>query len=92
LPINKVEVRFGFAEDPAAVAVQARVVTVGQTGVEMEALHAATVAALTLYDMAKAIDRGMTLDGFFVASKTGGRSGDWVHPSAPWQRDAVEWL
>jgi cyclic pyranopterin phosphate synthase len=91
LPIKKVEVRFGFVDSPAAVAVEARVVTVSQTGVEMEALHAANVAALTLYDMAKAIDRGMTLDGFHVAEKTGGRSGDWIHPSPSWSADDVEW-
>lgn len=92
LPIKKVEVRFGFTDEPSAVAVEARVVTVSQTGVEMEALHAANVAALTLYDMAKAIDRGMTLDGFHVAEKTGGRSGDWIHPQPSWASDDAEWL
>lgn len=91
LPIKKVSLRFGWCREPAAVAVEARVVTVSQTGVEMEALHAANVAALTLYDMAKAIDRAMVLDGFHVATKTGGRSGSWEHPDPPFAIDAVEW-
>lgn len=90
LPIKKVELRFGWAE-PAGVAVEAKVVTVSQTGVEMEALHAATVAALTLYDMAKGIDRAMTMEGFHVASKLGGRSGDWHHPSPPFPDAEVDW-
>ncbi len=92
LPIKKVEVRFGFTDSPAAVAVEATVVTVGQTGVEMEALHAASVAALTLYDMAKALERGMTLDGFHVAKKSGGRSGEWKHENPTWDVEAVEWV
>ena len=50
--------------------------TTGQTGVEMEALTAASVAALTLYDMAKAIDRAMTITGVQLVEKTGGKSGD----------------
>lgn len=49
----------------------------GPTGVEMEALTAASVAALTIYDMCKAVDRGMTIDGVRLVEKSGGRSGDW---------------
>lgn len=53
----------------------------GKTGVEMEALTAASVACLTIYDMAKAVDRGMVISGIHVVEKTGGKSGDW-HPGA----------
>jgi cyclic pyranopterin monophosphate synthase len=65
--------------EPAAdgVLVRAAVETTGPTGVEMEALTAAAVAALTLYDMCKAVDRGMTIDGLRLLVKDGGRSGRW---------------
>lgn len=62
----------------AAVRVTATVETDGKTGVEMEALTAAGVAALTLYDMCKAVDRGMTVDRLGVLSKEGGKSGTWT--------------
>lgn len=61
------------------VAITATVKTTGKTGVEMEALTAASVAALTIYDMVKAIDRGMIIESVRVESKTGGASGDWQH-------------
>ena len=60
--------------------VTARVRTTGRTGVEMEALTAVSVACLTLFDMLKAADRGMVIEDVRVCSKSGGRSGDWVHP------------
>ena len=60
------------------VRVTAVVETDGKTGVEMEALTAASVAALTLYDMCKAVDRGMTVDGLGLLSKEGGKSGTWT--------------
>lgn len=60
------------------VRVTATVETDGQTGVEMEALTAAAVAALTLYDMCKAVDRGMTIDGLGLLVKEGGKSGMWT--------------
>jgi cyclic pyranopterin phosphate synthase len=59
------------------VAVTATVSTAGQTGVEMEALTAASVALLTVYDMAKALDRGMVVEGVRLLAKRGGKSGDW---------------
>jgi cyclic pyranopterin phosphate synthase len=67
----------GAEEDRAWLDIEATVRTRGQTGVEMEALTAASVAALTVYDMCKAVDRGMTVDGLRLAHKSGGRSGDW---------------
>lgn len=77
LMLTKVEVAFDFADRPAAVGIQARVETRGQTGVEMEALTAVSVAALTIYDMVKAVDRGMTIEAVRVEEKSGGQSGDW---------------
>lgn len=76
LMLSKVSVDFAFEEGSIRVTAMARLT--GQTGVEMEALTAASVALLTLYDMAKAIDKGMTISGIRLLSKTGGKSGDWV--------------
>ena len=61
--------------------VTARVKVTGRTGVEMEALTAASVACLTIYDMAKAVDRGMTITGLRLLEKSGGASGDWRAPA-----------
>jgi cyclic pyranopterin phosphate synthase len=62
---------------PDAVEIEATVKLTGQTGVEMEALTAVTVAALTVYDMCKAVDRGMTIEAVRVVHKSGGKSGTW---------------
>jgi len=78
LPISKAEVRVEAAE--GGLAVTARVKTTGQTGVEMEALTAASVACLTLYDMLKAAEKGMVIETVRLVSKTGGKSGDWRTP------------
>lgn len=75
LPIAKVSV--DFAPSEAEVRVLATVTTKGVTGVEMEALTAASVAALTLYDMVKAVDRHAEVTGIRVVQKAGGKSGDW---------------
>ena len=65
------------------VRITAAVETDGKTGVEMEALTAASVAALTLYDMCKAVDRGMTVEGLGLLSKEGGKSGVWTREENP---------
>jgi cyclic pyranopterin phosphate synthase len=78
LPISSVSVDLTFAG--AGIDCTATVATTGQTGVEMEALTAVSVALLTLYDMAKAIDRGMTIGPVQLIAKSGGRSGDWRRP------------
>jgi cyclic pyranopterin phosphate synthase len=65
----------------SAVRIRATVRTTGKTGVEMEALTAVTVAGLTVYDMCKAVDRGMRLEDVHLVSKSGGRSGDWAAAS-----------
>jgi cyclic pyranopterin phosphate synthase len=66
----------------AAVRCQARTETTGPTGVEMEALTAVQVALLTVYDMCKAVDRGMTITGIRLLEKQGGKSGTWRAPAA----------
>lgn len=75
LMLTGTDITFDVQED--AVDVTATVKTKGKTGVEMEALTAASVTALTIYDMVKAIDRGMTIENILVESKTGGASGNW---------------
>jgi len=68
---------------PDRVAIEAQVRTVGRTGVEMEALTAVAVAALTIYDMCKAADREMTIERLRLVRKRGGRSGDFSRPGEP---------
>jgi cyclic pyranopterin phosphate synthase len=75
LALTKVGVDFEWEE--SGIAVTATAATTGPTGVEMEALTAASVALLTLYDMAKALDRAMVLGDIRLLEKSGGRSGDW---------------
>ena len=76
LPLTKVEV--ALEPDDSGVTVTATAAIEGKTGVEMEALTAATIALLTIYDMGKAIDKGMTIGDVRLLSKSGGKSGDWV--------------
>ena len=79
LPITNAEVRFTFDSDEAAASrinIIARVRCTGVTGVEMEALTAVSVAALTIYDMCKAVDRGMKIQNIRLIEKHGGKSGD----------------
>jgi cyclic pyranopterin phosphate synthase len=78
LMLSSVKVSVEALADGAGLGVVARVRTTGQTGVEMEALTAASVALLTLYDMLKAVDRGMTIDTVRLVAKSGGASGDWM--------------
>ncbi len=75
LPISKVEVDLLPDDKLPGVVVTARVKVTGQTGVEMEALTAVSVACLTIYDMVKAVERGMRIDGIRLVEKRGGRSG-----------------
>jgi cyclic pyranopterin phosphate synthase len=84
-PLGLTAINVALAPDAerSAVRIEARVETRGQTGVEMEALTAISVAALTVYDMVKAIDRGMTIDGVRLLHKSGGASGDWDAPAGP---------
>ena len=76
LPITSVSVEFKLHEESALVDITATVKTTAQTGVEMEALTAVAVAALTIYDMCKAVDRGMRIESIRLARKSGGKSGE----------------
>ncbi len=77
LPITKVEIEINPEHALPGFLVQATVKVAGQTGVEMEALTAASIACLTIYDMVKAVERGMHIEGIRLLEKTGGKSGTW---------------
>ena len=76
--LTSAEVHLHLEENPSRVVIEARIETTDRTGVEMEALHAVCVAALTIYDMLKAVDRGMTINDIGLHHKSGGRSGEWT--------------
>lgn len=78
LPLTGIGMRFVCRDDLGRVDIEATVKTTAQTGVEMEALTAVSVAALTIYDMCKAIDRGMRIGEIRLLHKMGGRSGEWT--------------
>jgi len=77
LLLTKVAIDFVIEEAASRVAITATVRCNGQTGVEMEALTAVSVAALTIYDMAKALDKAMVIENIRLLEKAGGKSGDW---------------
>ncbi len=83
LPLTHVELSFDVLAERAAIRCQARTETRGRTGVEMEALTAVQVALLTIYDMCKAVDRGMTMTDVRLLEKRGGKSGTWRREAAP---------
>jgi len=76
-PLTLSHISVDFETTPGAIACQVRVETTGQTGVEMEALTAVQIALLTVYDMCKAVDRGMTIQDVGLLHKSGGKSGEW---------------
>lgn len=80
LPLTRVAI--DLVVDETGVTATATAATDAKTGVEMEALTAVSVALLTIYDMAKAIDKAMTITGIRLLTKTGGKSGDWKAPDA----------
>lgn len=77
LAITRADVSFTFDDDKKAVGIEATVGIIGRTGVEMEALTAVSVAALTIYDMCKAVDKGMEISDIRLLRKSGGKSGDY---------------
>lgn len=81
IPLAAAEVHFERTA-PGQLRVEARARTTAATGVEMEALTAVAVAALTIYDMCKAVDRGMRIEGIRLLEKQGGRSGHWQAPGS----------
>jgi cyclic pyranopterin phosphate synthase len=82
LALTRVTVEFSTLAQPCAVHITVQAETTGQTGVEMEALTAASVGLLTVYDMCKAVDRGMSLQAVQLAYKAGGKSGEWIPAGA----------
>lgn len=83
LPISKVSIDFSLDEATSTVRVESSVTVTGKTGVEMEALTAVSVATLTIYDMVKAVDKDMTIDGIQVLRKEGGKSGTYERAPEP---------
>lgn len=81
LPIASVKVEFVTHQDSGHLDIEARVKVQGKTGVEMEALTAVSVAALTIYDMCKAVEKGMTISDISLQHKTGGKSGTYTRPA-----------
>lgn len=79
-PLLLTSIKVEFEPEPASnsIRIEARCRVAGQTGIEMEALTAVSVAALTLYDMCKAVDKGMQIEGIRLLEKQGGKSGHWV--------------
>lgn len=84
VPLSHVEVQADVCEN--GVQITSRVRTSAQTGVEMEALVAASIAALTVYDMCKALDKGIRIREVALESKSGGKSGDYRRPSSPGEK------
>jgi cyclic pyranopterin monophosphate synthase len=82
LPLDAVSIRFAFP-DERTVTIEAEVRVTAKTGVEMEAMTAVSVAALTIYDMCKAIDRGMSIERVQLDEKTGGKSGHFQREEQP---------
>jgi cyclic pyranopterin phosphate synthase len=78
LPLSSVTVDLALNQQTSSVDITATARTFGRTGVEMEALTAASIAALTIYDMVKAVDRAMRIEGLRVVQKSGGKSGDFA--------------
>jgi cyclic pyranopterin phosphate synthase len=83
LPLSRVEIALEPSREPTGIICTATVETDGKTGVEMEALCAVQIALLTVYDMCKAVDRGMVMDSVRLLEKAGGRSGHWVRDASP---------
>jgi cyclic pyranopterin phosphate synthase len=81
-PLALTDLQVSITPDRAAGAlrIRAEAATTGQTGVEMEAMTAASVAALTVYDMVKGVDRGVTISAVRLLAKSGGKSGEWIRP------------
>jgi cyclic pyranopterin phosphate synthase len=77
LALTHVSLEFALNKDTSSITCQVRAETTGPTGVEMEALTAVQVALLTIYDMAKAVDRGMVMGDVKLLEKSGGKSGEW---------------
>jgi cyclic pyranopterin phosphate synthase len=83
LPLTDLQVSITPDRAAGVLRIRAEAATTGQTGVEMEAMTAASVAALTVYDMVKGVERGVEISAVRLLSKVGGKSGEWVRPTGP---------
>lgn len=90
LPLDTLDVVFALDEALPGVRIETSAKTQGRTGVEMEAMSAAAVAALTIYDMCKALDRGLLIENLRLLHKEGGRSGAWTREREPALQQAQE--
>ena len=85
--LTGIDITFALSDEPAMVEIRAAVTCTGVTGVEMEALTAVSVAALTIYDMCKAVQKDMRIENIRLLEKSGGKSGDYrIKEGAPWPR------
>lgn len=82
LRLTSINIEFEFHRESSQIVIESEVRTVGQTGVEMEALTAVSVAALTIYDMCKAVDKEMVISDILLLTKSGGKSGNFVRTAA----------
>lgn len=80
LMLTSVDLNFAIKENENKIIIRSKVKTMGKTGVEMEALTAVAAASLTIYDMCKAVDRGMAIESIYLLEKTGGKSGYFLRP------------
>jgi cyclic pyranopterin phosphate synthase len=81
LMLTHIDISFKIKEEENKIIIQSKVSTIGKTGVEMEALTAVAIAGLTIYDMCKAVDRGMMVESIYLLEKSGGKSGHFLRPS-----------
>ena len=88
LPLTRVAVEWSFDEEAPAVRIEVTSETLARTGVEMEALTACAIAALTVYDMVKGVERGVEIRSVRLISKSGGKSGEWIRHDPPAGADA----
>ena len=81
LAISSVDIKFYFEDANCTVTIEGKVQCTGQTGVEMEALTAVSIAALTVYDMCKSVDKGIQINNIRLLQKAGGKSGPYIRPT-----------
>jgi len=86
--VEGVEVEFSLSEEDTAIDIRAYTKSVGVTGVEMEAMTAVSIAALTIYDMCKSVTKGIRIDDIHLLAKTGGQSGNWKSDELPTEPSA----
>lgn len=89
LMINECKIDFKIDEKNSTIIIEGTAKTTGKTGVEMEALTAVTTAALTVYDMCKAVEKNMVIENIYLQSKSGGKSGNWTFENKPQEENTL---